>query len=268
MAKRKIKIIALTVVVVAAILVGSLYLFGGHLIRIGVERAASTSMGTEVLIGDMPVKHLLGGNVGFADVTVQNVQGYDFPHVMKLESVFIDAVPGSFLRDTIEVRSVELSGVEVFVEQRALRNNLKDMLDEMPARQRPEGPEQKEGKNVNVSKATIEDITVHLMVINGGDEPRVLELKIDPIILEDIGTDKEINSGAIAARITAAISAGVIKQIANELPGEVVRGIESAAGQTVDLGKAVLGEGRKILEETGEQLFEGVRGIFNRENND
>lgn len=103
---------------------------------------------------------------------------------------------------------------------------------------------------------------MHLKVIGGDADERALQLKIDPIVLKDMGTDEPINTGAVVARVTAVIAYGVVRQLGEELPREVVRQVGSAAGQTTDLGRAVIGEGREILEERGGQALEGVRDLF------
>lgn len=259
--RKKIKTVLTGLIVLLAAIVAGLFLLGDRLVLGVVQQGATASVGREVVIGDISLS-LWRGNIGFADITVQNAEGYDSPFAMTLERAYIDTQPSSLFGPTVRVKTIELDGVEIFVEQKALKNNLLDLLAAMPAQQEPEAEEQTEGKNVNVATTTIENITVHLKIGKGGAEPRMLKIKIDPIVLEDLGTEKEINSGAIAARIIAAVAAGVIRQTADELPAEAVNQIIALAKDTVDLDKITLGEGREILESAGEKIFEGVRDIL------
>lgn len=262
MINKKLKLVLLGFTVLVVIIVAGLYLFGAHLIRDRVAKAASNSAGREVTIRDMSY-NLWRGDVGFDNITVENAEGYDFPLAMKIEKGFIDTRIISLLGQKVKVNSIKLTGVEIFVEQQAMNNNLRDLLAAMPALEEPEGPEQREGKTVNVETTTIEDITVNVKIVGrNGEEPRSLKIKIDPITLENLGTEEEINSGAIAARIIIALATGAIKQSAEELPGEVVNQIISLSEKIIDFDNLNLGKGREIIEETGEQLFEGVLDLI------
>ena len=257
MSKKILVVVVLLLVVVIAVA----YFYGNSLLKGGVERSATGSVGREVRVEGVSLG-LLRGQLDFDKLRIQNADGYEFPLVLEFNRIEVDAVIRSLFTDTVRVDSVLVRGVDVYVEQQGLNNNLKDVLDGMPAREDPEEPEQTEGKNVHISEILIEDIVVHLKVIGGDADERSSQIQIDPIVLSDIGTDEPINTGAVVARVTAAIAFGVIRQLGEELPREVVRQVEEAAGQTIDLGRAVIGEGREILEERGGQILEGVRDLF------
>ncbi|MFW5893979.1 MAG: hypothetical protein ACOCUY_02470 [Verrucomicrobiota bacterium] len=265
MSRQRMKVSILVVVLVLAAIAGALYFFGGGLMRAQIEKSAGTSIGREVGIHNISLAPFKG-NIGFDQITVQNAEGYDLPYVMSIDKVSVDTRIGSLLSNVARVNSLKLEGVEVFIEQKALQNNLRDVLAGMPAAEDPEGQEHKKGKKINIEKTTIEKITVNLAIAKQGEEVRALQLQIDPIVIEDIGTEKEINSGAVAARIMAAIASGAIKQTSGELPTEVVQQIQSTAGNTLGKSKVILGEGGKIIKETGGRVFEGVRNLFESDN--
>lgn len=244
---RTLKIIVLVVLVVIGIIAANLFFFGEHLIRNAVESAASSSMGTQVRMQDIGLD-LTRGNVSMGRLTVANMPDFHEDNIITLNRGFVDTVGMSAIfAGTVRVNEIRLEGVEVFVEQTGMRNNLRQMLDQMPARQDPEGPEQTEGRDILVDRVHIEDIVVNMRLQGlNNDSARTIRLEVAPITIEDLGTDQQLNSGAIAARITAAIIAGVLEQIAGQLPGEIVEDITQALGDTIDLGKIGLGE---VLEQ-------------------
>lgn len=160
------------------------------------------------------------------------------------------------------IDSITLSGVDVFLEQMEKRNNLRDLLNAMPARESPRAKQQTNERNISVFRVTIEDITVHLNITRAGQYKRSTKIEIEPIVLEDIGTDRPVNKGDVAAQILAGISAGVIRQVSTELPAEVVRNILYDSGEAVNLDKGFFQESREVIRDTGKRMYEGIRNIF------
>ena len=50
-----VKVVVLAIAIVLVILIGSLYVFGGHLVKIGVETAATKALGVRVDIADVDI---------------------------------------------------------------------------------------------------------------------------------------------------------------------------------------------------------------------
>jgi hypothetical protein len=69
----------------------------------------------------------------------------------------------------------------------------------------------------------------------------------------------------LVAKVIGALAMGVAKQGAGLLPDDMVKGIGSAVGGVVDLGKAATKEGQKVLETTkdaGKGVVEGFKGLL------
>lgn len=258
----KLRLFLLGFIVLVVVIASGLYFFGNHMLRTGVSKAASKSVGREVIVQDMSL-NLWRGNIGFNNITVENSEGYDFPFAMKIKQGFIDTNILSLLGQNVKVNSINISGVEIFIEQRSLNNNLRDLIADMPANEEmEEKTEEKGGKTVNVETTTVEDITVNIKIGKDGEEMHSLKLKIDPITIENLGTEKEIDTGVIAARVIMAILTGAIKQSTNNLPDGVVDQIKSIASDKLNLDNLDLGKGKKLLEENEERIIDGIRDIF------
>ena len=100
---------------------------------------------------------------------------------------------------------------------------------------------------------------------SGTDDSDTVSINIDPIVMENLGTDNKLDMGKLTAKILAAIATGVAKQGAGQLPDDMIKGIGSTLGKTAEMGKAAAEEGKKLLEntsDTGKDVVEGLKGLL------
>jgi hypothetical protein len=89
--------------------------------------------------------------------------------------------------------------------------------------------------------------------------------------MTDLGTDKKLNIGTLVAKILGAIATGIAKQGVGLLPDDMVNGIGSALGKSVEMGKAATKQGQKMLETSagaGKDVIKGVTGLFGGKKNE
>jgi hypothetical protein len=78
-------------------------------------------------------------------------------------------------------------------------------------------------------------------------------LKIDPIIMNNLGTDKKLSIGILAAKVLKAMATGVARQGAGVLPNDMTKGIGSSLDKAAEEGKKALGSGKAV---------EGIKGLL------
>jgi hypothetical protein len=174
---------------------------------------------------------------------------------------------GSLMGDPIKIQLIKLDGTKVTMEQKGLTNNLKDILDRLPKEKAPEAKPaaEEKGKDLHVDRLEITNtnVTVKLLPVPGKVDN--VSLNIDPIIMENLGTDKKLRMGTLVAKVLGAIATGVAKQGADVLPNEMVKGINSALDMTALIGEGATKEGLKMLETTtgtGKGVVDGLKGLL------
>ncbi len=262
-AAKKIVIRVLSAVaVLLVVLVIAFYLSSESMIKSAVETAASKALGVAVTIKDVDLS-ILRGRVGIEGLVVKNPEGYANENLLELDQGQVAVSIGSLLSDTVNIKEIKLDGARLTMEQKGLSNNLKEIIDRLPKAEKAE--EQPEGKNLHVDRLEITNTNVKVKLLPVPGKTDTVSLNIDPIVMEDLGSDDKLSVGVLTGKILAAIAAGVAKQGVGLLPDDMVKGIGSALGTTIDLGKSATQEGQKLLETTtdaGKDVLGGLKDLL------
>jgi uncharacterized protein involved in outer membrane biogenesis len=263
----------LVVLIAIVILVVVFLLFGTHLIRVAVEKSATRSLGVNVTLVSLGLSPFTG-NVSMGELVIANPEGYEHENLMTLTNGDVSARIGSLLSDTVRVKQIELTGLELFIEQKGLGTNLQQILDNIKKQQEPSEPK-KEGKQVVVEELLLSDIAVNVKPLPVGGKATTIRLELDPIRLTDLGTDKPVDIGQISSQVMVALATGVTRQAGDAVPAQITRGLQSSLegiGQIGDIaikgGKDLLDAGGKTLKkgaDTGKDIVEGLGGLFKKE---
>lgn len=248
--------ILLPIVILLVVLTATFYLVGTSLIKSGVEKAASSALGVPVTIKGITLS-ILQGHVSVKGLVVKNPPGYANETLLELGEATVNLDIGSLMSDTVNIQLIKLDGMKLTIEQKGLSNNLKEILDKLPKTE-PK-PEEGKGLHVNHLEITNTNVMVKLLPIPGKSD--TVSLKLDPIIMDNLGTDQKLRTGALTAKVIKAIATGVAKQGAGVLPDDMVKGIGSSLDKAAEIGKAATEEGKKVLE-SGKEAVEGIKGLF------
>ena len=262
---------AVMVIVVLLVLAGvGVYLFGEQAVEMGIEKGASQSLGVAVTLGEVDLRPF-SGRARLEELAVANPEGYQHEQLLELGSGEVHMDVGSLLSDTVGIRSVVLDGMTLVLEQKGLTNNLQEVLGNIE--RRPEEAEDRPGKEVHVDELEITNtvVIVRLLPVPGREADR-LTLKLAPIRLEGLGTDRPMNTADLAGRVLLAIAAGIAEQGAGVLPAGMVEGLKEQVSAFGEVGRQLLEKAGKTLEaviegrpeelgERVEELREGVEGL-------
>jgi hypothetical protein len=240
--------VVLPIVILLIVFVVAFFLVGNSLIKTGIEKAASSTLGVPVTVKDIDLS-ILRGRVAIKGLVVKNPPGYANETLLELGEGVVNLDIGSLMSDTVKIKLIKLDGTKLTMEQKGLTNNLKEILDKLPKEEKAQ-PEAK-GKGLHIDRLEIINTNVRVKLLPIPGKADTVSLKLDPIVMENLGTDKKLSTGTLVAKVIGALAMGVARQGAGLLPDDMVKGIGSAVGGVVDLGKDV-----------GKGVVEGVKGLL------
>ncbi len=263
--KTVLNFIVLPLVILLVILVAAFFFVGSGLIKSGIEKAASSALGVPVTIKSIDLS-ILRGRVSINGLVVKNPQGYANETLLELGKATVNLDIGSLMSDTVKIQLVKLDDTKLTIEQKGLSNNLKEILNNLPKEEKKAEPQpEKEGKNLHINHLEITSTNVRVKLLPIPGKSDTISLKLDPIIMDNLGTDKKLSIGILTAKVLKAIATGVAKQGAGVLPDDMVKGIGSSLDKAAEIGKTATEEGKKMLEKTkgsGKDAMEGVKGLL------
>jgi uncharacterized protein involved in outer membrane biogenesis len=241
--KRLFKLIMTVVIVLVVLAVAGVVgvaVFADRAVKSAVESAGTKTLNVPVQIDDADVS-LLGGSVDLQSLTVKNPQGYEGPALLTLKAVNVQADTGSLFGDEIIIKSMTLSSMEVFVEQKGLQNNLYEVIKPL---QKPHEPT---GKRLIIDSLTISpDIVVHVSLPSlPGQKPQTVSLKIAPITMTEVGRNERLDTAMVISKVLLAVTQGIAEQSGDILPKETLGEITGVLDKAIDIGRTIFGGKKK-----------------------
>ena len=262
---KNLKIVGLSVVIVLVVLVVVFYLFSGYLLRVGIETAATEALSVGVSIDDLDIS-ILKGTVEIDGLIVKNPAGYTYKNLLELGHGRVTANIGSLLDDTVRIKELKLDTIDLVIEQKALSNNLQDIIKAIPSGEpKAEEETKKPSKKLRIDNLEITNVTVKAKLLPVPGRIDTITLKLDPIRMNDLGSDDKLTVAKLTGKILSAIAGGVAEQGVGVLPEGMTDTMKATLSKTAGLGKAATEEGKKLIEEgkdVGKELVEGFKGLL------
>lgn len=265
MKKLKVLLIILGVLVVlAGGLVLGVVLFANGAVRRAVESAGSKTLNVSVEVEEASVS-VLGGSLALHEVQVANPPEYDGPVLLVLRQTQVEADAGSLLGNEVRIHSMELDDMEVFVEQKGLKNNLYEVIEPLRAEREPTG------KRLIIDSLVIRNVTVHvdLPAIPGQGQAERITFALAPIEMTDLGRDERLDTPVLISKVLLAVAAGIAEQGGDVLPKETIGDLSNVLDKAIDLGRVIFGPGKDeggkregAAGELGRSVSEGLKNIL------
>jgi len=283
--------VVIVLVVLIVLVVGSSYFWLDGAARKAVEVAGTDTLGVPLTLGSLRIG-VLGGTASLAKLNIANPEGCDKPFFFDLQEGSTQVSLASVLADTIEIPSLELTGLTMYIEPQegTGKYNYDVLLDNIakntggessggPAEPEPEpqpAPEPEgEQKKVRIKRLLIRDVKVYYKTKVFVTTP----VHVDEIEMQDVGSD---GSGVDLGQLVAIVLTGALRGVADELPGAIGNGIKAGLGKVGEIGGVaveVVGEGAKAVGglaegganavgEGAKAIGEGVGGLFGGGNKD
>lgn len=263
--KKILKLVVLSIIILFVILGAAFYLFGEHLLKVGIETAATEALSVGVNINDLDIS-IFKGTVEIDGLIVKNPAGYTYENLLELGHGRVTANIGSLLDDTVRIKELKLDGIDLVIEQKALSNNLQDIIKAIPSGEpKAEEETKKPSKKLRIDNLEITNVTVKAKLLPIPGRIDTITLKLDPIRMNDLGSDDKLTVAKLTGKILSAIAGGVAEQGVGVLPEEIVNTMKLTLSKTIDLGKTAAKEGEKLIEEgkdVGAELVEGFKSLL------
>jgi hypothetical protein len=263
-AKKILTYVLVSIVVLLVVLIVGFSLFGAGMIKSVVEKTASSTLGVPVTVKSIDLS-ILSGKVGIKGLVVKNPPGYANETLLELGDGVANLDIRSLMGDTINIQLIKLDDTKLTIEQKGLTNNLNEILDKMPKGEKQAEPKtEKQGKNLTVTKLEITNTNVRVKLLPIPGKSDTISLKLDPIIMENLGTNKKLSVAMLVEKVMGALATGIAKQGAGVLPNDMVKSINSTISSTIGstINSAINNDAVKTTTETGKNAVEGIKGLL------
>ncbi|MBM4103063.1 MAG: AsmA family protein [Planctomycetes bacterium] len=244
--KKTLSIAGIVILAILALILILFTMFGNQAIKVGIETGATMALKVGVSVKDVNLS-LFGGKFELAGLKIENPAGYQHTEFLTLDKVTVALKMSSLLSDTIEIEKIQMDNIQLTLEQKGVTtNNLQEILSALPKSEekapQPEAApkaEEKAGKKMLIRELVINGVEVKVKLLP--------TLRLNPIVLKDLGSDRPINIAELTAQILKAIAGGIAEQGKDLLPLDMINSIGSGLAE----------QGKKILETAG-QAGEGI----------
>jgi len=253
-------IVALLLLFVAAL--GTAWFMLDPLVEAAVSHGGSEAAGVPVVLEEADVS-LVGGSVRLGELSIANPPGWSERPFFALRQGALQLGKEPLWSELLEVETLDLSGIELSLEQRGKESNWKTILDNLerfaarqPASADAQAPPTT--RKLRAKLVALRDVRVLVAVDGVPWLSKQRELVLPLVEVRDIDSDgstAEIVGALLSALLRATLDAA-LAQGADWLPEDIAR----------DLG-VDLRELRKALDapdllEGGKQLLRGVEGLL------
>jgi hypothetical protein len=260
-------VILLAVLILAAVVAIAIDIFVERALKTGIEVAATKVLNVRVSVGKVDLS-IMAGKLGISNLLINNPPGYQYDKLLELKDAQIEVDVKSLLGERVNIREIKLDGVNIFLEQRGVSgNNLQDVIKTVSDGRKAEGKSEKGGRKLHVDNLEISNVTVKAKLLPVPGKADTITLKLDPIMMTDLGSDNKLDTAELSRKILIAIVTGVADKGTGVLPKEMTSAMKSTLDTTIKLGKTATKEGKKLLEEgrsSGRELIEGLKGLLKK----
>ncbi len=239
-----------------------------------IERGGTAALGLETRVGRVRLG-LLSPELSLSDMTVANPEGFEAPHLLKLEKGELEVGLSELRADPIVISRIVLSGIELNLEKNRGRTNFGVLLENLsrseadPSASKAEG---EAGAGLVIGEVLIRDVTARGQLIPLQGERTKLEVNVPEIRMRDLGSGESgMSMTQLAGVLTKAILAGVAQKSASlpsELSGDLRRNLARLGKVRVEVpGVATSTAGRSVqsVEDAAEKAGELLEGLGKRQ---
>ena len=132
--RRLLKNLAIVAIALAVVLI-VLGLNLDHILKSRFESSLTKAIGTPVIIQQLHLQPLQG-NLQVKELKITNPPGFTVPILMKVHDLQLQTKNFGLMGKTLVVDRLQIIGVDLTIEQRQLRNNLVNLLDQLEQKKR------------------------------------------------------------------------------------------------------------------------------------
>ncbi|MHC4211959.1 MAG: AsmA family protein [Planctomycetota bacterium] len=276
--KKSHKILRIVLIVFGVIVVLGVVLFNlfvNRALKLGIEKGGSSALKVGVRVDKVDLG-VLAGSLGFANLVIDNPQGYKHENLLVLKDAKVAVNTGSLFSDTITIKDIQLDGMELVIEQKGLGNNLNDLIKSLPSKEEQKTKEPS-GKNLVIDNLDLSNISVSVKLLSfvegTGD---TITLKLKPIKMTDLGSDEKLDVAVLVGKVLVAIAGGIAEQGLGVIPDEILGPMTNELKRVSELSEALLKGTEKLLKggtdvggdvlkdgkDVGKNIKDGLKGLL------
>lgn len=232
------------------------YVYFDQAIRRGIEIAGTSALGTTVTVGGASLSPLNGrGTV--RGLSIANVEGYDAPYAIALESLDFEVSLPSLFTDVIEITRIEVTDARLNYESRVVTDNIRALLDNLPSATAAPVVEASPDAAPPGKRVIIRELVIRRPQITLYTQLARAPLSLPDLRLQNIGEEQD---GATVPETARAILAALNNAMLFEgIPD--MRTLLDSTGQQIRDGASAVGDA------VGGAV-QGLRGLFTRDADD
>jgi len=278
-------VLVLVLLVIIGAVVGVMYIDG--IAKSAVEKGATNALGVQTTLVGADVK-ILSSEFTLNGLNVANPEGFDTDHFMTLDDGGVSISLASLMKDTVELPTLTLTGIDINLEKKAGKSNYNVILENMKGVETGETkPDPASRKQFIIRQIVIKDVNVHADLLPLGGQITRVDVPIDEIVLNDVGSDgsgmslsdlsgvimKTIfaavisKGGALPGDIAAELGNGLaglgdLSKFGIEIAGQALGGVTGAAGDVLKGAGDAAGGVLEGAGDVGKAVDEGVGGLL------
>ncbi len=237
--KRVKRLVAVVVAVVILIVVAAV-LWIDRLAKVGVEAGGQYAFGVPTRLDTASIG-ILRGRSELSGLDIANPEGFETPHLLKLDDAVLAVSLGSLTGDTVEIPEFSLAGVDMNLESKGGKSNFKIVLGNLgrfeSSEKEPKAKEEKEGRKYVIREIVVKDIKVNVALLPIGGSATRVTIPIEELRLKDVGTgsDKGIILAQVADTLLKAIIVAAMEKGGGTIPSELLGELNGAMASLAPL---------------------------------
>ncbi len=257
--KKKLKWIALAIVLVFVITVVAVVMNLNGIVRSAVEKGTTRSLDLNTTLGGASIG-LLSGDVSLSSLNIANPSGFSAPQLLSLGKVSVDTSYGKVFGSPTNVDSIVIDKPKLVLEFKGTQSNLKTVADKLASGTGGDQPQKTPDPNAKPLKLIIDNLKVSGAQVEIRSDlllKEPIEINIPDIELTQIGNaDGNRNGEEIGKVVSQVITRLSIEaQKSGKLPPELA-GILSG-----DLNKLIDNIGGKFKEQADQLQAEALKQV-------
>ncbi|MCH8821884.1 MAG: AsmA family protein [Planctomycetes bacterium] len=256
--KKIIKSIA-ALLVLLVVLVFAVFVYIDTIAKTAIQSGAQYALGVDVTLGSADVG-LLSGEFAMQDLKIANPDGFESPHFLHLENGNAQITLSSLSENTVVLPTLTLTGIDMHLEKKGDKSNYDVIFENLSRFNSEDKPQDEaEGKKFIIREVLLKDIVVHVeveLLLSGETK---LDLPIDEIRLENVGSDSD--GGVLLSELTSVLMKQLMLEIVKRGGGLIPADMLDELGQGLSQLDSIAEVGIDVVEGVGDVLKDVGKGI-------
>ncbi len=247
--KKLAKLVAVLLVLLGVAVLG-IFIYIDAIAKAAIERGSTYALGVETTLRWADVG-ILSGAFAMGGLKVDNPDGFDGDHFLRLERADVEVSLASLRPDTVELPLLVLSGVDMKLQRTLAGANYRVILDNLKRFESKEAkdgsPTDEPGRRFVIREVLISNVNVEVDLLPTGGQLNRVEVAIDEIRLTNVGSEG-MSMSQLTNVIIQAILAAVVQNAA-DLPMDLINDLGGGLAKLSGLGDLGLDATFKVGDE-------------------